>query len=175
MAVFVRGTPAKSHEVMQHPRNHITVTSNLCMLTWFLHMPHGSTPYGLMCHPQRSTKLYTPSHITSLIIVSDLVPASLLLGLNHSEPNTGINPFPSSHLNMGKSGICFNAHISITRHHLGDVRDTAATSTHPINTRTSSPTVDQHALQSRLMLRSSSPTMSRLFHSFLTLSLRFFW
>ena len=115
------------------------------------------------------------SHITSLIIVSDLVPASLLLGLNRSKPNTSINPFPSSHLNTTKVGVHHYAHISINaspREHAGYFPVPAPI---PINTQSPSPTVDQHVPQSPLMSCSSSPTMSRLFHSFLTLSLRFFW
>ena len=53
----VRGTPAKTREVMQSPQNHFEafkVTLNPCALTRFPHTPHGSTPHGLTWHPRLS-------------------------------------------------------------------------------------------------------------------------
>ena len=57
-------------------------------------------PAGLTCcHLPWVTWL---SHITSLIIVSDLVPASLLLGLIRCKLNTSVNSFPRSALDFYK-------------------------------------------------------------------------
>ena len=116
-----------------------------------------------------------PSHITSLIILSDLVPASVLLGLKRSKPNTGIKTFPSSHLNITKVSVHDYAHISIIMHQSGTCGRLPGTSAHPDQHPISAITVSHGWSTHATASRSSSPTMSRLFHSFLTLSLRFFW
>jgi hypothetical protein len=61
------------------------------------------------------------SHNTSLIIVSDLAPDSLLLGSFRSKPNTGISSFTSSTLDFTKIGVHYRSH----KHHLGNMRDTS--------------------------------------------------
>ena len=82
---------------------------------------------GHCCHDFAEPIIITwLSHITSLIIVSDLVPASLLLGSNHSEPNTSIKPLPRSHLNTTKVSIHYYAHISITSGMCGTLPGTSA-------------------------------------------------
>ena len=116
-----------------------------------------------------------PSHIRSLIIVSDLVPASLFLGSNFLNSNTSVKPSPNLILDFTK----------VSTHITCDLGNMPGTSGHhltlPATARRGRCHSHQHLItvshgcpQLRLTLCSSSPTMSTQFHSFLTVFPRFF-